>query len=206
MFLAHFAAGLAARRLEPRLPLGTALLAAQLPDALWPLFLLAGLERVTIAPGETAVTPLRFDHYPWSHSLLMVAVWGAVWALAYAASGRPRRAALWLAVLAVSHWALDALSHEPDMPLLPTGGPRVGLGLWQSLPLTLVVEGSLFAGAVFIYMRGRRLGPGFWGLMALLVAIYAASLLGPPPPSANAIALTMLPLLPLLWWWGNKLS
>lgn len=87
MFLGHFAAGLAASRGEPRLPLGTAFLAAQLPDAIWPCLLLAGVERVTIAPGDTAMTPLRFDHYPWSHSLAIVVVSGLVaWAV-----GRPSR-------------------------------------------------------------------------------------------------------------------
>jgi hypothetical protein len=111
-----------------------------------------------------------------------------------------------LLALVVSHWVLDAIAHEPDMPLLPGAGPRVGLGLWHSLPLTLVVEGVLFAGAVFFYVRGRRLGLAFWGLMALLVVLYAASLAGPPPPSATAIGLTMAPLIPLLWWWGNKIS
>jgi membrane-bound metal-dependent hydrolase YbcI (DUF457 family) len=77
MFPGHFAVGLLASHAEPRLPLGTAFVAAQLPDALWPVFLLAGLESIEIVPGDTAVTPLRFVHYPWSHSLVMVLLWGA---------------------------------------------------------------------------------------------------------------------------------
>src|SRR5262245_27996218 len=123
MFLGHFAAGLLASRREPRLALGTAFLGGQLPDALWPYLLLAGAEHVTIAPGDTAVTPLRFDHYPWSHSLVMVAVWGLVaWGLARAAS-LSGRAAFLLLPLALSHWVLDVLSHRPDLPVLPAGGP-----------------------------------------------------------------------------------
>ena len=43
------------------------------------------------------------------------------------------------AALVLSHWVLDFASHRPDMPLWP-GGPKVGLGLWYSLPATLVVE------------------------------------------------------------------
>src|SRR4051794_33074655 len=132
--------GLVASRAERRLPLGTAFMAAQLPDMLWPYFLMAGVEHVTIAPGDTAVTPLRFDHYPWSHSLLMVAVWGVLASAIYALAGRPRRAAALLLPLAVSHWLLDAWSHRPDMPLVPWSGPLIGLGLWDSRPLTLAVE------------------------------------------------------------------
>lgn len=92
MFLGHFALGLAASRLEPRLRLGTAFLAAQLPDAIWPYLLLTGAERVVIAPGDTLMTPLRFEHYPWSHSLPMVAFAGGLvgWlALRPAGSRRP---------------------------------------------------------------------------------------------------------------------
>jgi hypothetical protein len=70
VFIGHFALGLAARRAAPRLPLGAAFLAAQLPDAIWPVLVLAGVEKVAIAPGDTAFTPLRFESYPISHSLL----------------------------------------------------------------------------------------------------------------------------------------
>ncbi len=75
MFLGHFAAGLAAKKLTPYTSLGTLLLSAQLLDLIWPTLLLLGTERVRIAPGNTAVTPLDFVSYPWSHSLLMAVVW-----------------------------------------------------------------------------------------------------------------------------------
>jgi len=64
MFIGHFGVGFAAKRVVPRVSLGTAFLAAQWLDLLWPTFLLLGMESVRIAPGATAVTPLIFDHYP----------------------------------------------------------------------------------------------------------------------------------------------
>ena len=139
MFIGHFAAGMIGSRVEPRLRLGTAFVAAQLPDVLWPCFLLAGLERATIVPGDTVVTPLRFDSYPWSHSLLMVALWGTALGLLLRWLGGGTRAGVVAACLALSHWLLDFATHRPDMPLVPGGGPRLGLGLWQSLPMTMVV-------------------------------------------------------------------
>jgi hypothetical protein len=206
MFLGHFAAGLVASRSEPRLPLGTAFLAAQLPDAIWPYLLLAGVERVTIAPGDTAMTPLRFDHYPWSHSLAMVVVWGVVAWVVGRAAGLAPRAAMLLLPLALSHWVLDVASHRPDMPVVPGRGPLLGLGLWNSVAGTLVVELGLFALGLFVYARGRRLGIGFWSLVGVLVVVYAANVAGPPPPSVTAIALSMIAFVPLLWWWGNRVG
>lgn len=205
MFLGHFALGLAASRAEPRLRLGTAFLAAQLPDAIWPYLLLAGAERVAIAPGDTVMTPLRFESYPWSHSLLMVGVSGATLALV-ASRGRPGRAAWLLALLALSHWALDFVSHRPDMPLWPGGGPLLGLGLWNSRAGTLAVECGLFAVGVALYARGRRVGVGFWVLILTLAAIYAANVLGPPPPGVTAIAASMIVAVPLVALWGNRVS
>ncbi len=206
MFIGHFAVGLAASRVEKRLPLGTALVASQLPDALWPYFLLAGAETVAIAPGDTAMTPLRFESYPWSHSLLMVAVGGLLASLAYRAAGRPSRAAWFLAPLALSHWILDFITHRPDMPLVPWGGIKVGLGMWNSVPLAVGVEVLMYVGAVLFYARGRNLSKGFWALIATLGAMYVGNVVGPPPPGVTPVALSMVVLVPLVWWWGNKVG
>ena len=205
MFLGHFAASLAVSRVEPRLRLGTSFILGQLPDVLWPAFLMAGVERVTIAPGDTAFTPLRFDHYPWSHSLAAVIVWAALCGAILWWRGHALRPALLGGLLVASHWVLDAASHRPDVPVLP-GGPFVGLGLWHSIPATLIVECLMFAAAVFVYARGRRMGKGFWWLIAVLVVLYLGNLLGPPPPNVPAIAISCIVLMPILWWWGNRVG
>jgi len=206
MFLGHIAAGIAGTRAELRLPLGTAILASQLPDAVWPVLLLAGVERVTIAPGDTAVTPLRFDHYPWSHSLIAVAVWGGVVGALYAWRTGARRAGALVTLLALSHWVLDVISHRPDIPVFPWGGPKLGFGLWNSVPATLVVELGLLGAAVWAYARGRKPRRGFWILMVVLVLLYVGNLFGPPPPNVPAIAVSALVLFPVLWYWGNRMD
>ncbi|HKA43690.1 MAG TPA: hypothetical protein VKF40_17050, partial [Burkholderiales bacterium] len=76
MFIGHFAVGFAAKKVAPQISLGTLFLAALLLDCVWPFLVLVGVERVEIAPGDTAFTPLAFVHYPVSHSLLMAVVWG----------------------------------------------------------------------------------------------------------------------------------
>ncbi len=192
MFVGHFGLGLAGKRLAPRLSLGSLFLAAQLVDLLWPTFLLLGWESVRIVPGTTVVTPLDFVSYPWTHSLLLALAWGLALALIARLLGRSPGEAGLLAALVVSHWLLDLATHRPDLPLWP-GGPKVGYELWASLPGTVIVELALFAAGVALYARSTRArdGRGRWGLVALvgfLLAIYAANLFGPPPPSEQAIA------------------
>ena len=205
MFLGHVAVGLAVSAKEPRLRLGTAVLAAQWADTVWPVFVLAGIERVTIAPGDTVVTPLRFDHYPWSHSLVALTAWAIVFGAVVLARGGTRLAAGLSGIAVVSHWVLDAISHRADMPI-GIGGPKVGLGLWNSVPATVIVEAALFAGAIAIYARRRAVTKGFRTLMGVLSVLYVANLAGPPPPSVTAVAAAAVALVPLLWWWANRVD
>src|SRR6266545_7225316 len=148
MFIGHFALGFAAKRMAPRLNLAVLFIAAQLADLLWPVFLLLGLEQVPIDPGNTPFTPLDFVRYPFSHSLLMLCVWGVLLGWIVSAPDRPRRLVV-IAGLVVSHWVLDVITHRPDIPLVPFGGPKLGLGLWYSVAGTAIVEVAMFAAGVW---------------------------------------------------------
>ena len=192
MFLGHFGAGFGGKAAAPRVSLGTLFLAAQLLDLLWPTLLLVGLERVAIAPGATRVAPLDFVHYPISHSLLAVVLWAIAAGGAFWLARRSARGARAIAALVVSHWLLDLVVHRPDLPIVP-GGARLGLGLWHSLPATLLVELALFGLGLALYLRRTRARDragslGLWTLVVFLLLIYAANLFGPPPPSVSAIA------------------
>lgn len=205
MFLGHFAVALAAKRATPRTSLGWLFAGCQLSDLIWPVLLLAGVERAHIEPGITAATPLVFDHYPWSHSLLMTVVWGLVFGGTYVALRGDRRGATVVGLVVVSHWVLDWISHRPDMPIVPWGGPRVGLGLWNSVVATVAVEGLMFALGVWIYTRSTvprdRTGRRAWvSLVVFLAAIYVANEFGPPPTSMTAVAVGALAIWLLVWW------
>jgi hypothetical protein len=211
MFIGHFAVGLAGKRLAPRVSLGLLFVAAQLADLLWPALVLAGVEVVRVDPGNTVVTPLDFVSYPWSHSLTMLALWGALLGGGYLVARHDRRGGWVLGAVVVSHWVLDWASHRPDMPLLPTAGPHLGLELWQSRPATMAVELLMFAAGLWLYLRATRardragkVGVGI--LVAVLLAIYAGAMFGPPPPSEAAVAISAFGvwIFVALAWWADR--
>ena len=206
MFISHFAVAFAAKRAAPELSLGTLFLAAQLADLVCGTLVLLGVERFEVRPGITAVTPLDFLHYPYSHSLVALAGWGLLLGIAWLAvrRGTPKAALLLVAVV-LSHWLLDVMAHRPDMPLTLGGESRLGLGLWNSVPATLAVEGALFAaGAAYYAITTRALDRtgswALWGLVAFLLVVYLASVFGPPPPGTTAVAWSAQAIWLLVAW------
>jgi len=197
MIIGHYAVGMAAKRWAPRTSLGTLFAAAALLDLIWPVLVLAGIEVVAITPGATAVNPLTFIYYPWSHSLVMSIAWGILFGTGYLLVRRYLVGAIVVALLVVSHWLLDFIVHVPDLPLIPGESPKFGLGLWNSLPASLAVELGLFALGLWIYIRTTKARDlaGQWGLIGMvifLLAIYAGAIFGPPPPSSAVVAVTDL--------------
>ena len=193
MFIGHFGVGFGAKAAAPKTSLGTLFLAAQFVDLLWPTFLLLGVEHARVDPGATVVTPLDFTDYPWSHSLVAGIGWGLLFAAVYALVRRYRAGAVVAGLAVVSHWVLDLVVHRPDLPIL-FSGPKVGLGLWNSLPGTLVVELAMFGGGLAIYLsrtrpRDRTGSIALWLLVGFLAAVYLANLLGPPPPDIRSVAI-----------------
>jgi len=135
----------------------------------------------------------------------MGVVWSILFAALVLAVWRDRRAAIVVGLGVFSHWILDWVTHRPDMPLWPGSATHVGLGLWNSLVGTLVVEGAMFAIAVWLYTTGTRARDrvgtiAWWALCAFLVIAYLSAVFGPPPPSAEMIGIAGLGTWLLLPW------
>jgi membrane-bound metal-dependent hydrolase YbcI (DUF457 family) len=211
MFIGHFAVGFAAKRFAPRSSEAVLLAAPVLADMLWPVFLLLGWEQVRIDPGNTRYTPLDFVSYPWSHSLLMLCVWATAFGGIYYAITRYRAGAIAIWIGVVSHWVLDWVTHRPDMPLYP-GGARYGLGLWNSIAGTMVVEFLMFALGVWMYASATRAKDriGRWAFIAyvvLLILTFVADRFSGPPASAGEIAwpAVVASLVMIVWaWWFDR--
>lgn len=211
MFIGHFGVAFAAKRAAPRVSVGTMILATCLLDAIWPVLVIAGVERVEVRRGATLMNPLEFVHYPWSHSLVMALLWGALFGTGYWLLRRDSRGALVLGLVVVSHWALDWLMHKPDLPLYPGDAHLHGLGLWNSMPASLGLEFAFFTAGIYLYMsstRARdRIGTiAFWALVATLVASYLGATFGPLPPSPEAVAYSaLIGYLMVAWgWWIDR--
>lgn len=211
MFLGHYALAFGAKRMAPAVSLGTLFLASQFADLLWPTLVVLGVEIVEIDPGNTLVTPLNFVKYPYSHSLVMLLVWSAVFALLYLAIRRGRAGAITVGALVFSHYVLDVVTHRPDMPVTIEGSARLGLGLWNYPGTTLAVESAMFIIGATIYSavtrEKDRIGKiGLWLMISTLVAIYFAALWGPPPPNTQAVAISghLLWLFVLWAYWVDR--
>ena len=199
MFVGHLAVALGAKKATPDVPLGAAVAAAFGLDLIWPVLLLLGLETVRVNPGDTAFTNLAFDAYPWSHSLLTVVMWSALVAFFGRIVLGSRRVGAVLGGLVLSHWVLDFVTHRPDLPVWPSG-PLVGLGLWNSIPGTILVEAGLLAVGIWIYLGATTskdlVGTAaFWTLVALTGVMWVSQPWAPLPPSATVVAAGAL----LLW-------
>lgn len=198
MFVGHYAASLALKAADQRVPLVPLFLGVQVLDIVSAAFVLTGIEHWRIVPGITAVSPLALD-VPYTHGFLTSLGWAV---LAYLVvrviplpQGVPRRKAAFFVGLAVwSHWWLDLIVHKPDLPIYDHTW-YVGLGLWYSRPGTWIVETGLLVVALVYYLRtSRARNPaGRFGMPAfvvLLVALGTFNLVGPPPASSNAIAIS----------------
>jgi membrane-bound metal-dependent hydrolase YbcI (DUF457 family) len=206
MFAGNLGVALIAKRIEPQAPLWMLVGAAYGLDLIWPILLLAGIESVSIEPGYTVFSPLSFDSYPWSHSLVMAVLWGTLAALLIRACGGSRRVGRVVRMVIISHWLQDFLTHRQDLPLWPDG-PQYGLGLWNSIPATYLIEGVFFLIAVYLYVsmfpaRDRLGSIGLGALVSLVLLIWIASPYAPPPPNPMAVAIVTLALWLLpLWAW-----
>ena len=186
-----------AKRTEPRISLGTASLAAMLADFVAFILLIAGVER--FSPST---------YIPYSHGLLTLAMIGVVFAGVYFLRTKIARVAWILFALVLSHWVLDAISHPPDMALVPGAGPLIGLGLWSSLPATLIVEGGFWIAALIMYSRAARSKTWagryiFWIVAALLTYIWVVNIRAgtdPNPVRAGIGGTSTLVGLDLSWW------
>jgi len=201
MFAGHIGVALAAARVELRVNVGMFVAASLLLDLLLWLFVLLGWESIVI-PLNFAQTHQPEFVFPYSHGLFAGVLWsalaGAFVSLLYKSPGAANsRQAFLVAGVIFSHWLLDALVHRPELPVTGIASPQVGLGLWNNMPVALVVEAALLGVGMALFFPGCGLSrPKKLALGLLSVLVLAFTIVGmtvaPPPPSAAAMAGTSL--------------
>jgi hypothetical protein len=216
MFAGHVGAALAIGRAERRINAGAYIFAALLLDVVLWLFVLLGWESVII-PADFAVTHQPEFVFPYSHGLLAGIAWSA---LAGAAifiwhprlkEGRLRAAAL-IGTAVFSHCLLDALVHAPELPFAGTNSMKVGMGLWQNMPVALAAEAFILVAGLFLFVTGASLSRArkIWLAMLslfMLAFTVAGMTVAPPPPSVTAMAasslVTIIVVCALACWLGR---
>jgi membrane-bound metal-dependent hydrolase YbcI (DUF457 family) len=131
MYAGHFAVGLAMKARQPSAPTWALLLGTGLLDVLFGIFVMLGIERVTMTPHVGQGFSL--DFIDWSHSLLMSFVWSLVYCALFWRRGRA--VAFMLAFAVFSHFLLDLPMHPHDLALWPYAAMHLGLGFWTRLPV-----------------------------------------------------------------------
>jgi hypothetical protein len=194
MFIGQYAPALATKSMRRPPSLAAAFIAVQWMDFVWSALILAGVEHASVVPHAMAMSSLVLYDMPYDHSLPGALVLSVIGALIYRAldrrSGWP--ATIAIGVLVFSHWVLDFLVHAPDLLLYP-GGPKVGLGWWNSRMLAIGSElGILIVGfAIYLWRTmprnlAGRIAP--WVTAALMLAGLAFDKLGPPPANIKGEA------------------
>jgi hypothetical protein len=201
VFAGHVGAALAIGRVDRRINAGVFVFAALLLDVVLWLFVLLGWESVVIPPNFTTTHQPEFV-FPYSHGLLAAILWsvlaGTVGFVACTKLGIPRlRAAILLTAAVFSHWLLDALVHVAELPLVGADSGRVGLGLWQNMPIALLVEALILIGGLYLFLHGAALSRArkLWlsTICVLMLAFTVAGMtIAPPPPSIDAMAASSL--------------
>ncbi|WP_276389421.1 metal-dependent hydrolase [Eudoraea chungangensis] len=208
MFIGHYGIGLLAKKNKQLPSLAIMFIAVQLLDLIWPILVLLGIESLSIDPGNTKLTHLNFEFYPYSHSLFMALMWSIIFGLCYLLFTKNKKGSLILGALVMSHWILDFITHRPDLPIAPFSDLKVGLGLWNYPVLETILELSLFGIGAFLYFKSpnfkRKIA--FWLLVLFLLIVHMMNLLSPPPPSVVAVAWSAnLMWLIVIWaWWIEK--
>ena len=211
MILGQIGLALWAKKIEPKLSLGSLFCAALWLDLVWPLFLWSGLESMDIDSSIQGVWPVRMDDIAYSHSFVMACVWGGVAGLGYYHRRRRGFRAFVLAGLVVAHWGVDMIFHRHDLPVLPWGGRPVGWGLWNSMNLTIGVQFAMLGLGIIGYMWAVRsehlkVKPQFWWAMMVIAGLGLGATITVPQSQDEVVnaGLALWLLIPLGFWIDHK--
>ncbi|MBK7143436.1 MAG: hypothetical protein IPH75_15300 [bacterium] len=182
MLIGHFGVALGLKRFAPTINLIWLSIAATGIDLLLWILVLAGVETVITPENYGQLHYLQFI-FPFSHSLAGVVAYSILFAiLGYLFTRRSSRAvsATVMFIAMFSHWVLDFLVHPEQLPLVGETSPKVGLGLWNTLPAALALEALIFVIGLIMYYRGTRPknNTGRFGPAILFVIVAIVSLVG----------------------------
>jgi len=186
MFIGHYAASLALKKIEKRASLGVLFLAVQFVDIVFFPFVLLGIERLNIVENFTQSTHFELEYMPYTHSLLAFVAWsGAAYAVFRWVIVKNHAVAVVVAVAVFSHWVFDLLVHTPDLPLGSDTTTKLGFGLWNNAIATYALEAGLLLSGLWLYLRSTKAATavGKYGMgvfVGFLLLLNVANIFGTP--------------------------
>lgn len=196
MVAGHFGLAAGVKKIAPRLPLWSLLLATFFLDVVFLFFAAGGFERINpVDPANPNAYGGSLITAYYTHSLVGALLISAITGL-IASRFWGKRGGYVLGAVVFSHWILDLLVHRPDLPILPgnLGNlPLLGFGLWEYPILSAIVELALVVGGVWLYYRAamqaakasantkeqtHRATTSTIGVAVLLLLLLASNVLG----------------------------
>lgn len=197
MGIGHAAVALGVSRAAPRVNAGILIFAAFLADFLLGIFGALGMEQAHLPPDYATRHYLTFT-FPYSHGFVALIVWGVLFGAIFCWVDRQDRVrAFWImAALVFSHFILDGIVHVPELPLLGQNSPKVGLALWNHMPLELTLESLMALAGLLVYWSltgGTKVSR--WGMavfVVLLTALTWTQLFSTVPPTQAQLVPTWI--------------
>ena len=142
MFIGHFAIAFLIGSIVPGIPILIPLIGVSFPDILWPVLVLTGVEKVKFDKNKPLQKDIVFESYPISHSLVLTTFIAFLVGLIIALFLKNLLIAPIFAIASASHWIMDTVVHNKDLPVLGFSSKdiKIGFGLWRRGPLAFGVE------------------------------------------------------------------
>lgn len=204
MFIGHYGMALAAKRVDKNISLGLLFFATQFADILFFLLVPLGIEKMSFVPGITKVSPLDFTYYPYSHGLAATLLWAVLFFVIFKIAplkpdSNKNRVALAMGATVFSHFLLDAIVHRADLPLFGGDSYKIGLGLWNYVFASSLIEFMIFLSGLRMYLKSTK-GATFIGrygmiiFLAFVTIMWMTTLLTPTPSDFNIIGFAIFGL------------
>ena len=214
MGVGHAAVALAATGIVRRVNVGWLIFAALLADFALGVFALVGLEQAHI-PADYARRHYLTFTFPYSHGLMPLLVYGvaAGFLISRSTSSNRTRTLLIVAAVVVSHFVLDAMVHVVGLPLAGEASPKIGLGLWNHLPLELGIETMMSLVGVIVYLKVAGVDASAvsrWGIpifMLVFTALTWTQLFSTRPPTRGELLVSWIvatPLFSAIAYWLDR--
>lgn len=195
MFIGHYGIALATKRFDKNLSLGLLFISTQFADILFFTLVLLGIEKMSFVPGITKVSPLDFTYYPYSHGLAASLLWAGLFFMVFRiasskSDSNKNTIALAMGATVFSHFLLDVIVHRADLPLLGGDSYKIGLGLWNYVFASSLIELLIFLSGLWMYLKSTK-GATFVGKYGMIIfstfvtVMWMASLLTPTPSDFN---------------------